>query len=394
LAMLLAVAAGLLVRSLWQLSHEDPGFDPQALVTATFTPSWTTCAPSGGTSLADAGDYSRCAAFYETLLQRVRSTAGVDNAAYADALPYGRIRNTVIAVQDIPRYSASTPYQVLDYTVSATYFQTMDIALLRGRSFTEHDTLKSPPVAIISRNMAEHLWPGQNPIGKQIKPSWMDGWREVVGEVADVRPFGVSPGAWADPSLGAVYFPYGQGLVGPPTMLTIAARTSAPGTLAAALPRMAAEINSSIPVIEVQTMQQLISESIAAPRSTTWLFGAFSALALVLGAIGLYSLISYSVSSQTHEIGIRMALGAERGAVLRGVLHHGLLLAGCGVAIGAFAALLLGKLLQTLLYGVKAADPFTFAGVAAVLIMVALAAAYIPARRAASVDPMAALRYE
>jgi predicted permease len=394
LAMLLAVAAGLLVRSLWQLSHEAPGFNPHALLTASFTPSMTMCPSQGGISLAQASGANRCAAFYDALLARVRSTPGVESAAFSDCVPYGKIRNTVIAAEDNPHYSADSPYQVLDYNVSPTYFQTLSIPLLRGRSFTEHDDLRAPAVVIVSRDMAERLWPGQNPIGKRVKPSWMNDWREVVGEVADVRPFGMSPGAWADPAFGAIYFPYRQGLVGPPPWLVIVIRTSNAGGLATALPAMAAEINPNIPVTEISTMQQVISESITAPRSITWLFGGFSALALVLGAIGLYSLISYSVTSHTHEIGIRMALGAERATVLRSVLLQGLALAGTGVLIGLVAAILVGSLLQSLLYGVQPSDPATFAGVAVVLILVALAAAYIPARRAASIAPMSALRYE
>ena len=392
LAMVLAVTAGLLVRSLWVLSHEQTGFNPDALVTASLTPSSSLCAPEFGDVRKDVP--ARCAAFYEFVMAAVRSTPGVASVAYSDIVPFGELRNSVIAVEDNPQYTPQSPYQMLEFNVSTSYFQTMGIPLLAGRAFTDQDSPTSPGVVIVSRNLAQKIWPGENPIGKRIKPSWMKDWRTVVGVADEIKAFGMSPGEWASPEGGAVYYPTRQGMVSPPSDLILIARTPAPEQFAAALPAIIARVNSTVPVTKIRTMHEVIADSNAAPRTTTWLFTAFSAIALLLGAIGIYSLISYSVSARTQEIGIRMALGAERSEVLRQILRQGLVLAGVGIAAGALASLVLGRLLRTLLYGVGSADPVTFMSVAGVLIVTATAAAYLPARRAASVDPITALRYE
>jgi predicted permease len=392
LAVVLAVAAGLLVRSLWQLSHEQIGFHSDGLVSASLTPSPTMCATSYGDTLT--GKPGRCDAFYGSLLASVRSQPGVQDAAFADILPFGNIHNTVLAIDDNPQYTSKSPYQSLVFCVSPGYFQTLAVPLLKGRTFSEDDAGAAPGVAIVTRSFAQRIWPGQDPIGKRVKPSWMKEWRTIVGVVSDVRLFGVSPGTWADPTAGAIYFPYRQGIVGPSPWLNIVIRTSSPAAIASALPNLAASINSTVPVTNVQTMQQAISESIAVPRSTMWLFAAFATLALTLGAIGIYSVISYSVAARTQEIGIRMALGADRATVLRRILGRGLALAAIGVGIGLVAAFALTRVLRSLLYGVQPSDPATFISVAVILIVVALAASYLPARRAASIDPVTALRYE
>jgi len=391
-AMVLAIGAGLLVRSLWLMSNQETGFRADSLVTADLTPSPTMCGPAFGNLRVRVAN--KCAPFYDSVLQKVESAPGVESAAYAGVIPYRDLQNTVVAVEGSAQYSTTSPYQVMVYIASPTYFRTMGIPLIAGRAFNEQDTATSPSVVMVSRNMAQKLWPGENPIGKRVMPSWMKEWRTVVGVVDEVRAFAMSPGWAFDPAMGAVYYPTTQGIVGPPPQLTLVIRTGDPASMMSAVPRLVAEVNGSVPVTQIQTMEQIISDSITAPRTTTWLFTAFSAMALLLGAIGIYSLVSYSVSARTREIGIRMALGAERGQVVRQVLREGVGLAAIGIALGTASALGATRLLKTLLYGVKPADPGTYGFVATLLVVVAIAAAYLPARRAASVDPMAALRYE
>jgi len=396
LAMLLAIAAGLLVRSIWQLSHESTGFNPDALVTASLTPSNAMCPPGFGQNRGQGRDQAsqKCLAYYDAVLTEVHNTPGVGSAAYTDIVPFGELRNTVIAVENNPQYTERSPYQMLVFNVGPAYFQTLGIPLLAGRAFTDQDDMNSPGVVIVSRNLAQRLWPGQNPIGKRLKPSWMKEWREVVGVVDEARAFGMSPGAWANPDGGVLYYPARQGMVSPPSQLILVVRTAVPEQISAALPRLIAQINSTVPVTKIRTMKEVIAEYNSAPRTTSWLFTAFSVIALLLGAIGIYSLISYTVTAQTQEIGIRMALGAERGEVLRRILLHGLGLAISGILIGAVAAVGLTRLLRAFLYGVSPTDPVTFVAVALVLIGVAGLAAYLPGRRAMRVDPMVALRYE
>ncbi|MBV8208070.1 MAG: ABC transporter permease [Acidobacteria bacterium] len=393
LGMVLAVAAGLLVRSLWQLSHEQTGFNPDALVTASLTPSVAMCPPGFGPTRAATAS-ARCTAFYDSVLAAVRSAAGVEGAAFADDIPFGNNMNTVLAVENNPQYTANSPFQLMDFTVSPSYFQTMGIPLLAGRTFTDQDNLQAPGVVIVSRNMARRAWPGQSPIGKRVKPSWMKEWRTVVGVVDEIRTFGMSPGDWADPSMGFVYFPVRQGIVSPPAQLKLVIRTIDPARMVSQIGDIVSRVNSTVPVTKIQTMQDVISVFNAAPRTTTWLFTAFSGIALALGAVGIYSLISYSVSSRTQEIGIRMALGAERGEVLRRVLGEGFVLGGSGIVIGTVAALAVTRLLRNFLYGVQPTDALTLVAVGALLMLVALLASYFPARRAASIDPITALRYE
>jgi putative ABC transport system permease protein len=301
LAMVLAVAAGLLVRSLWQLSHESTGFNPDALVTGLLTPSYSMCVPGYGQERGTGRDVAsvKCLAFYDAVLAGVRNTPGVESAAYTDIVPFGELRNTVIAA-DGTQYTEQSPYQMLFFQVGPEYFHTLGIPILAGRTFTEQDNMNSPGVVVVSRVLAQRLWPGQNPIGKRVKPSWMKEWRTVVGVVDEVRAFGMSP-AWASNDQdGVLYYPARQGMVAPPTYLILVARTPVPDRIAAALPGIVANVNSGVPITKIRTMRDVIAESNSSPRTTSLLFTAFSSLALVLGAIGIYSLISYSVTAQTQ----------------------------------------------------------------------------------------------
>ncbi len=387
-AVLLVIAAGLLIRSLWALSHVNPGFRADYILTARINPNESFCEQPG-----------RCASFYHQLLDRVRALPGVNGAALVSTLPLGgRVAKLSAEVEDHPP-SSSEPYPLFwENIVSPDYFRLMNIQILSGRAFTELDASASPPVVIVTAATARRYWPGENPLGKHITPALENNWYTVVGVVADVRGYDLLHNVpqWMD---GAVYVPYGpytQGEGGSrPVQMTLTVRTSTDQTQTANLLRSTvAELNPEVPVTEVRSMGSFLSDAVSTPRSTTALFVAFAALALGLGVTGIYGVLSYFVAQRTREIGIRVALGAQRSSVFGLVLMEGTKMSGLGILIGIAAALALTRLMQSLLYGVGTSDPLTFLGVVIVIAMVTLLACYLPARRAMRVDPMVALRYE
>jgi len=278
------------------------------------------------------------------------------------------------------------------FTVTPDYFRTMKITLLEGRDFTPQDALDSAPVVIVSQSLAKQFFPGENAVGKQIrpgisvdeKPSRM---REIVGVVADIKLKDLT----SEPSPTA-YMPQSQIPIG--AMTVVARAAGDPSTLARPLAQAVRSLDSDLPAYNVKTVEQYLDGTIAIPRFNTLLLGIFAGLALVLTAIGLYGVISYSVAQRTHEIGIRMALGAQPGDMLQLVVGQGLRLALFGVGLGLVAAFAFTRLLSSLLFGVSATDPVSFAIVVVTLLVVVLLACYVPARRAMRVDPMVALRYE
>src|SRR5262249_24000276 len=271
------------------------------------------------------------------------------------------------------------------------------IPLLHGRGFNDLDTQKSPPVVLVSKSLAHFLWPGADPLGKRVKPSWLPDWRTVVGVVDDVVTYKTLPSGqdaqWASSVIGNIYFPATEGVILPPMHATIAVRVSNEvnsRTLERRLSALTAGFSPGIPVSKVQTMDQIVADSVSTPRATMWLFLAFAGLALLLGAVGIYGVISYSVAQRTREIGIRIAMGADRWDVLKMVLRQGSILTLAGVVLGVGSALLLTRLMASLLYGVQPTDPQTFTVVSLVVILVATLATYIPSRRATTVDPTVA----
>lgn len=390
LAMVLVSGAGLLIKSLWALSQLNPGFKPDHLLTARVTPTAEFCRQKNS-----------CLGFYRDLLGSLRGLPGVKDAAVADSVPLTGLPVTVLAVEDRPEFSTNSPFQVWEFQISPQYLSTMEIPLLRGRTFTEFDDRDSPLVVMVSKSLAQILWPGQDPIGKRVKPSWQPQWRMVVGVVDDVVKYKALPGKrwsqWADSIKGDVYFPAAQGIVTQPTQLTAVVRATG-GTDLSGLGRefssAVASLNPAIPVSEMHTMDELVSESVSSSRSVMWLFVIFAGLALSLGVVGIYSVMSYSVSQRTREIGIRMAMGADRRDVLKMVLRRGSLLTITGVLLGALSAFALTRLMTSLLYGVRPADPITLLLVSAAVITAAMVATYIPSHRATKVDPTVALKYE
>ena len=274
--------------------------------------------------------------------------------------------------------------------VSADYANVLSIPLRRGRNFSDADTETAPPVALVNATMARRYWPDEDPTGKRFHwghPGAKDPWITIVGVVGDTKLYGL-----ANPARLEIYLPFRQEAQ---TNMYLVLRSAVdPASLTSAVRAAVQTIDKDQPVFNVTTMRQLVDDSVSTPHLTLVLLGLFSALALVLAAIGIYGVISYSVQQRTHEIGIRMALGAQRSNVLRLVVAEGVKLAAIGIAIGVTAALGLMRLLTSLLFGVRASDPATFAAAAGILLLVAVAACYLPARRAIAVDPMVALRYE
>ncbi|HXW56344.1 MAG TPA: ABC transporter permease [Candidatus Cybelea sp.] len=388
LAVLLVSGAGLLLRSLWALSHMNPGFGPEHIVTARITPNESFC-----------NDRGRCDQFYRNLLERVRGIPGVSDAATVNTLPLdGRVNKRSQHVEGrVPAPGEPDPL-FWQNVVSPDYFRLMRIPVLRGRDFTNADGAGRPPVVILSESTARRFWPNGDALGKHLQPDGDQEWFTIVGIVADVRAYSLLHAAptWID---GTVYIPYGPSVTledgSMPAEMTLVVRT--PGDVSEigrAIRDVAFTLNPEAPVSELKTMPAVVREAMSAPRSAMYLFLAFAALALILGVVGIYGVISFFVGQRTPEIGIRMALGAQRSDILRMVVAEGLSLTVPGVAAGLGAALGLSRLLGSLLYGVSATDPLALAGVALLFSCVAVLACCVPARRALRVDPAFALHEE
>jgi putative ABC transport system permease protein len=330
-------------------------------------------------------------AFANNLLARVQSEPGMRDSAVAIPLPLANgFINLGFEIEG-DTAAASSKSRTADYvSTSPEYFRVMGIPLLQGRSFSVQDVDTMPRVAIISEGMAREYFLNQNPIGKRIVfgfPPDGDAPREIVGIVGDVRDVALSQKPAA-----MMYVPYAQAPFWG-AVLVVRSNLSV-AAVAEAIRRDTRAIDKDLPVTDIAAMPEIVDATLAQPRFQTLLLGLFGALALILAAVGIYGVISYSVIQRTHEIGIRMSLGAQPRQVLRLVMGQGAKLALAGIVIGAVAAFALTRLMRSLLFEVNPADPLTFAAIAALLVAVALAACYVPARRATSVDPMTALRYE
>jgi putative ABC transport system permease protein len=327
---------------------------------------------------------------FQRFLAGVEALPGIQSAAFAEIVPLSQddMDMGYFAVKE-NRPLPPGEHLAADYRdITPNYFGTMGIPLIAGRTFTEQDNLDHPRVVVIDQTLARQFFPGQDPLGKHLQiPDAMRPAREIVGVVGGVRDTGFDQ----EPR-PTIYFP---SLQSPDQTMSLVVRTSLPPS--AILPAIKGAIwsvDKNQPVFEVRPMDEIISGIVSAQRLAFLLLGVFAFLALVLAAIGIYGVTSYIVSERTHEIGVRMALGARPSDVSRVVIAHGAKLAGIGVIGGLVAALALTRLLSSLLFGVSATDPLTFAGVAVLLTLVTLAACYLPARRAMRVDPIVALRHE
>ncbi|MGH9745226.1 MAG: ADOP family duplicated permease [Candidatus Acidiferrales bacterium] len=380
LAMVLLIGAGLLVRSFVTLMSVSPGFRSEHLMKAEVSlPQFEYSKPE------------QWNAFTNDLLARIQAEPGLHETAVGIPLPLADgFVNLGFTIEGVAAPPSSSP-RTADY-VAATpgYFGVMGIPLLKGRGFSDTDVASGPRVTVISEAMARQYFPNQDPIGKRITfgfPPDGDALREIVGVVGDVRDVALQQAPAA-----MMYVPFAQAPFWGAVFVTRSNLNL--GTFADAIRRDTSAIDKDLPVTDIAAMPDVVNASVAQPRFQMVLLGLFGALALVLAAVGIYGVISYSVVQRTHEIGIRMSLGAQPRQILRLVVGQGVKLALVGIAAGCVAALALTRLMMSLLFEVSPADPLTFLGVAIVLALVAMAACFIPARRAMRVDPMTALRYE
>jgi putative ABC transport system permease protein len=381
LSVVLLAGAGLLFRSFLRLQAVEAGFTPQQVLTAKLSPA--------GPQFQNDQDYIN---FYDRVLERTNAIPGVQSAGLINTLPLSPGPTLGFRVEGRPIVTVDKWSLVNFREVSPDYFRTMNIPVLKGRAFTQQDDLSAPRRVMINQTLAQRDFPNEDPVGKRVtfrnpEPNVEPNWFEIVGVTANVRSLELREEAPAE-----LYFPSKQD---PVQHTAIVVRSTVePEGIAPALREAVAEVDRSVPVSEVKTMEHIVSESVTQPRFNLFLLGVFSCLALLLSVAGIYGVTAYTVTQRTHELGIRIALGAQVGDVLRMIMGQGMAVIGTGIVIGLVAAFALMRLMNSLLFGVSATDPFTFAGITVVLIGAGLLACYVPARRAAKVDPLVALRYE
>jgi len=386
LAVVLTIGAGLLIRSLWKLAQVDPGFQPRHILTLRVSPNQSLCRQRAA-----------CIALYDELSRRVREIPGVQDAAVANTLPLaGSIPSSAVRVEGFPYVPAERAAPLFwAGAVTPDYFRLMGIPILQGRPLDSGDGEKAEPVIVVSAATARRYWPNHNPIGKHVQLVWEDRWRRVVGVAGDVRQFDLADRS-PDYIRGAMYMPYAQAVDTNrqlPAVMTLIVHTNADSArVAAGIRELVERLNPNIPVDEIRSMVSVVEESTRQPRSMMWLFVSFAAVALLLASVGAYGVVSFSTAQRTFEIGVRMAMGARRRSILRMVLGQSLRLVMAGLALGLAASLALTRLLATFLYSTATTDPLILASVCSVLMAVALLAGYVPARKAASIDPLRALR--
>jgi putative ABC transport system permease protein len=380
-ALVLLVGAGLLVQTLMRLQQVELGFDARNVLTFNVTrPADATSGPP------------QIAAFYQELTARLKALPGVVNASVVFQPPLGgSASSTGLSIEGKPESTASQTVATF-HSVGPEYFRTMGIRLVKGREFTDRDNLNSAPVLIINESLAHTCFPNEDPVGKRIAPGFSSvpmkagaGMREIVGIVTDVKHQNLQSSGQPE-----IYFAQAQM---PMAATSVVVRTSSdPHSLISAVRHTVQTLERNAPVYSVRTVEELLSRSVAGPRFNSVLIALFAGAALILTAVGLYGVVSRSVTQSTYEIGIRVALGARPTDVLKNVMGRGMALVLAGVGVGLIGALLLTRVMESLLFGVTPTDPLTFAGIALLLLGTAFLATVIPARRATKVDPIVALR--
>jgi putative ABC transport system permease protein len=381
LSLVLLICAGLLFRSLMSLQAVELGFRPQKVLTFRLAPS--------GANFREDAQYSN---FYEQVAERIKTLPGVKSVGVINTLPLSKGPTTAFRVDGRPLISRDKWPSVNYRSVSPDYFQAVNVPLLKGRMIDAHDNDSSKLVIVVNQSLVRRDFEGEDPIGKRINlgGTRSDGqpiWFEIVGVVADVRNLELN----AEPT-PEIYTSY---LQDPFANMSYVVRSEVePESLVPAVREAVRQVDKAQPVADVREMEQLVSDASAQPRFNSLLLGIFASLALLLAAAGIYGVMSYAVTQRTHEIGVRVALGAQARDVLRLIIGHGLRLTFIGLALGLLCAMLMTRVMASLLYGVKPTDPWTFIMGAVIFIAVALVACYVPARRATKIDPLIALRYE
>lgn len=386
LSLMLLIGAGLLIRSLWALESVNPGFDSHNLLTMDV-----------GVTRKKFDTPLRQSEYFNEVLQRVRTLPGVDSAGVIDSLPLTGGSNQPIAIEGRPAAIMSDQPEVAVRCITPGYVKTMRIPVLQGRDFTDADATDRPAVVLISEAMAKRFWPNESPLGKHLTLTFSPGRvREIVGVVGNVKQSGLD----VDEPVATLYTPVNQ-LSAPAmadwrsfAMFMVVRTSSRPTSLVSAVTNAVHQIDKEIPIHDIVTMDDFLAESLAQQRFNMLLLGAFAGLALVLAAIGIYSVLSYVVRRRTREIGLRIALGAETHDVIAMVLREGMRPTIIGMVIGLAGAFIFGRFLVHVIYAVRPSDPLTFLAVTLLLGGIALIACIVPAYRATKVDPMKALREE
>ena len=381
LSVVLLAGAGLLFRSFMQLQSVNTGFVSQQVLSARIT--------VAGSNYTENPHFVK---FYNQVLEKVSALPGVQDVGLINTLPLDKGPTAAFRVEGRP---ITTPdkWPPANYRiVTPNYFRAMGIPVVQGRTYTERDNENAPNVIMVNQEVADSVFPGENPVGKRITFGGTDSngqprWFEIVGVVANVRSIELREQAESE-----LYFSAYQDMW--PSMSLVVRTSVEPGSLGGSVRNVVNEIDKTIPVSRVETMEHVVSQSITQPRFNLFLLGLFGAVALLLSAAGIYGVTAYTVTQRTHELGIRLALGAQVGDVLKMILGQGMAVIGVGVVLGLVAAFGLMRLLRSLLFGVGENDPVTFVAITLMLFVVALVACYIPARRATKVDPLEALRAE
>jgi predicted permease len=387
LSLVLLVGAALMIRTLWNLRAVQPGFVADRVLTMRI-----------GVAANEFTSEDQQLQFYEQLLQRVRALPGVQNAALTDDLPLEGGSMQPVAVEGRPVVEMADQPEVSVRLLSPQFMKTMGIPVVRGREFTDADTASSTPVVLVSESMARQFWPNDDPIGKRLTLTFFPKVvRQVIGVVGDVKDRGLDN---QDP-ISTLYWPMTQ-FYAPEAWgkframgLALAVRTASdPGSVTSLVRNAIHELSPATPLIDVRPMNDIVAESLSPQRFTMLLLSAFAGLALVLATVGLYSVVAYATRQRVKEIGIRIALGADRSRVLTGVVLDGLRPTLIGIGLGVIAAVVLSRVLTTLIYGVQATDTSTYAAVAMLLAAVGVFASLVPAYRATRIDPVRTLRDE